>query len=51
MHVAWTQELEPSEVLTASGGFYATLGVTAAVGRTFSDDDDQIGGALTAAWR
>jgi len=43
-HVAWGQELEPAEVLTASGGFYATLGVTAAAGRTFSEDDDQIGG-------
>ena len=38
---AWTQELEQSEVLTASGGFYDTLGVTAAVGRTFSEADDQ----------
>ena len=43
-YVAWTQQLEPSEVLTASGGFYDTLGVTAAVGRTFSDADDRIGG-------
>ena len=30
MHVAWAQELEPTEVLTASGDFYATLGITAA---------------------
>ena len=43
-YVAWSQQLEPSEVLTASGGFYDTLGVTAAVGRTFSDADDRIGG-------
>jgi predicted permease len=43
-HVAWTQELEPSEVLTASGEFYDTLGVSAAVGRTFSVSDDRIGG-------
>ena len=43
-YVAWTQQLEPSEVLTASGGFYDTLGVTAVVGRTFSDADDRIGG-------
>ena len=43
-YVAWTQQLEPSEVLTASGGFYDTLGVTAVVGRTFSHADDQIGG-------
>src|SRR4029450_13482497 len=44
MHVAWRQELEPAAVLTASGGFYATVGVTAAIGRTFSEEDDQIGG-------
>jgi predicted permease len=44
MHVAWGQELEPAEVLTASGGFFATLGVTAAAGRTFSEEDDRIGG-------
>jgi predicted permease len=43
-YVAWTQQLEPSEVLTASGGFYDTLGVTAVVGRTFSNADDRIGG-------
>ena len=43
-YVAWTQQLEPSEVLTASGGFYDTLGVAAVVGRTFSDADDRIGG-------
>jgi predicted permease len=43
-YVAWAQQLEPSEVLTASGGFYDTLGVTAAVGRTFSHADDRIGG-------
>src|SRR5687767_14942083 len=43
-HVAWARELEPVEVLTASGGFYSTLGVTAAVGRLFSEADDRIGG-------
>jgi predicted permease len=43
-YVAWTQQLEPSEVLTASGGFYDTLGVTAVLGRTFSHADDRIGG-------
>ena len=43
-YVAWSQQLEPSEVLTASGSFYDTLGVTAAVGRTFTDADDRIGG-------
>ena len=44
MHVAWGRELEPTEVLTASGDFYATLGIDAAIGRTFTADDDQIGG-------
>ena len=44
MHVAWAQELEPARVLTASGGFFTTLGVTAAVGRTFSAEDDRPGG-------
>ncbi len=44
MHVAWGQQLEPTPVLTASGEYYATLGVTAAIGRTFSDSDDRIGG-------
>jgi putative ABC transport system permease protein len=44
MHVAWNQELEPGQVLTASGGFFRTLGVTAAVGRTFTEADDRIGG-------
>ena len=43
-YVAWAQQLEPSEVLTASGGFYDTLGVRAVVGRTFSGADDRIGG-------
>ncbi len=59
MHVAWGQELEPAAVLTASGGFFATLGVTAAIGRTFSEEDDQVGGGphgrvaviSDAAWR
>ena len=44
MHVAWNQELEPGQVLTASGGFFRTLGVTAAVGRAFTEADDRIGG-------
>ena len=59
MHVAWGQQLEPTQVLTASGEYYATLGVTAAIGRTFSDSDDRIGGGREgrvavisdAAWR
>ena len=59
MHVAWARELEPTPVLTASGGFYQTLGVTAAIGRVFSESDDRIGGGSEgrvaiisdAAWR
>ena len=37
MNVAWSRELEPTEVLMASGGFYPLLGVNAAIGRTFGD--------------
>ncbi len=44
MHVDWTGQLEPQEVLTASGDMYATLGVVAAAGRLLSPDDDRIGG-------
>ena len=44
MNVAWNRELEPTEVLMASGGFYSLLGVNAAIGRTFSADDDRVGG-------
>jgi predicted permease len=44
MHVEWTNELEPTEVLMASGEFYATLGVTAVAGRAFGPEDDRIGG-------
>jgi putative ABC transport system permease protein len=44
MNVAWNQELEPTEVLTASGDFYSMLGVRAAAGRLFDKDDDRIGG-------
>ena len=43
-YVAWSGQLEPTEVLMASGNFYATLGITAAIGRTFGPDDDRIGG-------
>jgi predicted permease len=43
-YVEWTGELEPVEILMASGGFYSTLGVQAVVGRTFTPEDDAIGG-------
>ena len=43
-NVEWTNELEPTEVLMASGEFYATLGVTAVAGRVFGPEDDRIGG-------
>jgi predicted permease len=43
-NVEWTTELEPAEVLTASGGFYDMLGIRAVAGRTFGPDDDRIGG-------
>lgn len=43
-HVEWATELEPSEVLSATGNFYATLGVSAAAGRLFGPEDDQLGG-------
>lgn len=43
-NVGWSRELEPTEVLAASGEFYATLGVQAVAGRTFGPDDDQPGG-------
>ena len=44
VHVDWTGELEPGEVLMASGGFYPTLGITAAAGRLLDPVDDRIGG-------
>jgi putative ABC transport system permease protein len=43
-NVEWTTEIEPAEVLTASGGFYGMLGIAAAAGRTFGADDDRVGG-------
>jgi hypothetical protein len=43
-NIEWTSELEPAEVLTASGNFYSTLGVNAVAGRVFAPDDDRIGG-------
>jgi putative ABC transport system permease protein len=44
LNVEWAGELEPAEVLLASGAFYSTLGVGAHAGRTFTPDDDRIGG-------
>ena len=43
-HVQWQEALEPIDVLTASAGFYDTLGIKAAAGRTFGGGDDNIGG-------
>jgi predicted permease len=43
-NVEWSTEIEPGEVLTASGAFFETLGIEAALGTTFGPDDDQIGG-------
>lgn len=43
-NVQWNTELEPAEVLEASGNLYSTLGIQAAVGRLFSAEDDAIGG-------
>ena len=43
-NVAWDNELEPTEVLMASGEFYSMLGIRAVIGRTLNEDDDQIGG-------
>lgn len=42
--VQWTESLEPTEVLLASGEFYSALGVNAALGRTFDNSDDRVGG-------
>lgn len=44
LSVQWTAPLEPTQVLLASGEFYSTLGVKAAVGRTFDSSDDRVGG-------
>lgn len=43
-YVEWNTELEPTEVLMASGAFYSTLGVHASVGRVFTEADDVVGG-------
>jgi len=44
VNVDWTGQLEPAEVLMASGDFYSTLGIDAAVGRAFTAEDDRPGG-------
>ena len=44
LNIAWATELEPTEVLMASGNFYSMLGIGAAIGRTFGVEDDAIGG-------
>jgi predicted permease len=45
LYVDWGGRLEPGQVLLASGNFHETLGVRAALGRTFdAADDDGAGG-------
>ena len=44
MNVAWTQQLEPTEILMASGDFHSMLSVKAIIGRVFERDDDRPGG-------
>ena len=44
VNIDWHGQLEPAEVLMASGDFYSTLGIQAAVGRTFTAEDDRPGG-------
>ena len=59
LNVRWDTELEPAEVLEASGHFYSTLGLQAAIGRLFSAEDDAVGGGSSgmvavishAAWQ
>ena len=47
VNVDWNGQLEPAEVLMATGDFYSTLGVQAALGRTFNADDDRPGGGAS----
>jgi putative ABC transport system permease protein len=42
--VQWHSELEATEVLMASGEFFATLGAQPAAGRLIGPDDDRAGG-------
>ena len=44
VNVDWNGQFEPAEVLLATGEFYSTLGIQAALGRTFGVEDDQPGG-------
>jgi predicted permease len=44
LNIQWADRLEPSEVLMASGEFYSTLGISPALGRFFTVDDDRVGG-------
>jgi predicted permease len=44
MSVQWAETLEPADVLTASGEFYAILGISPHVGRLFGESDDRVGG-------
>jgi putative ABC transport system permease protein len=43
-NVNWTDEIEPSEILLATGNFYSTLGIPPAIGRLFDAQDDRFGG-------
>ena len=47
VNVDWNGQLEPAEVLLATGEFYSTLGIQAALGRTFSVEDDRLGGGTS----
>jgi predicted permease len=42
--VNWTGEVESTEILTATGEFYSTLGIVPALGRFFGPEDDRIDG-------
>jgi predicted permease len=42
--VQWSEALEPTDVLSASGEFYALLGISPAAGRLFGPADDRVGG-------
>ena len=43
-YVEWNTDPEPTEVLASSGAFFAILGVQPALGRTFTREDDGVGG-------
>ena len=43
-NVGWHTGAESSDVLEATGAYYSTLGVGAAIGRTFNESDDWPGG-------